>query len=108
MLRTAVFRRLLWATVLFNVLGAALLGFPGSPLGQLAGLPAVVPLAYRAILATFVLLFAACYGWLALQPEPNHPMVGLGAIGKASVVMVVIGMWLAGEVPQPQPGCGQW
>ena len=98
MLTTAVFRRLLWAAALFNVLGAALLGFPASPPGQLAGLPADVPLAYRAIVAVFVLLFAGCYGWLAAQPEPDRPMVALGAIGKGAVVLVVIALWLAAEV----------
>lgn len=97
MLTTALFRRLLWAAALFNVLAAVMLGFPGSQLGQMAGLPAQVPLAYRAIVAAFVLLFAGCYAWLAAQPEPNRPMVALGAIGKAVVVLVVIALWLAAE-----------
>jgi hypothetical protein len=99
MLTTALFRRLLWAAALFNVLGAVLLGFPGSPLGQMAGLPAEVPLAYRAIVAVFVLLFAGCYAWLAAQPEPNRPMVVLGAVGKIAVVAVVIGLWWAAQAP---------
>lgn len=97
MLTTALFRRLLWAAALFNVLAAAMLGFPGSPLGQAAGLPAEVPLAYRAIVAVFVLLFAGCYAWLAAQPAPNRPLVALGAIGKAAMVLVVIALWLASE-----------
>jgi hypothetical protein len=97
MLTTALFRRLLWAAALFNVLGAVQLGFPASPMGQMAGLPAEVPLAYRAIAAAFVLLFAGSYAWLATQPEPNRPMVVLGAVGKATVVAVVIGLWLAAE-----------
>jgi hypothetical protein len=97
MLTTALFRRLLWAAALFNVLAAVILGFPASPLGQMAGLPAEVPLAYRAIVAAFVLLFAGCYAWLGTQTEPDRPMVALGAIGKALVVVVVIGLWLAAE-----------
>lgn len=97
MLSTALFRRLLWVAALFNLFAAGLLGFPASKLGQLAGLPATVPLAYRAIVAVFVLLFGACYAWLAAQPEPNRPMVAFGAIGKVSVVALVIVLWLASE-----------
>jgi hypothetical protein len=97
MLTNALFRRLLWAAALFNVLGALMLGFPGSPLGQLAGLPAEVPLLYRILVAAFVLLFAGCYAWLAAQPEPHRPMVALGAIGKSAVVLIVIALWLAAE-----------
>lgn len=99
MLTTARFRRLLWAAALFNVLAAVLLGFPGSPPGQMAGLPAEVPLAYRAIVVVFVLLFAGCYAWLAAQPEPNRPMVVLGAVGKIAVVAVVMGLWWAAQAP---------
>jgi uncharacterized BrkB/YihY/UPF0761 family membrane protein len=96
---TELFQRILWAAAAFNVLIACMVGFPASPAGQLAGLPAEVPLEYRAILATFVLLFAGVYAWLATQPEPNRPMVVLGALGKASVVVVGTAVWLATQAP---------
>ncbi len=97
--RTELFRRILWLAAAFNVLGACLLGFPASPLGQLAGLPPEVPLAYRSIVTVFVLLFAGTYAWLALQPQPNRPMVVLGTIGKGGVVVVVTALWLADAAP---------
>jgi hypothetical protein len=96
---TPLFRRLLWVAALFNVFGAGLLGFPASPLGQWAGLPAEVPIAYRVIVAVFVLLFAGCYAWLATQAAPNRPMVALGALGKACVVIAAAVLVLAAEAP---------
>jgi len=97
MMSTELFRRILWAAAAFNVFGACLLGFPASSAGQLAGLPADVPLAYRALVTVFVLLFGGTYAWLAWQPQPNRPMVVLGTIGKVSVVVVVVALWLAAE-----------
>jgi hypothetical protein len=94
---TPLFRRLLWVAAVFNVFAACLLGFPGSALGQWTGLPAEVPLMYRLIVAVFVLLFAGSYAWLGSQGEPNRPMVALSAIGKVSVVVAMIALWLGGE-----------
>jgi hypothetical protein len=96
MISTALFRRILWAAAVFNVLGAFMLGFPASAAGQFAGLPAEVPLAYRAIVAAFVLEFGGAYAWLALQPEPDRPLVVLGGIGKAVVVLLVVALWATG------------
>jgi hypothetical protein len=96
-MRTALFRRILWAAAAFNVLGACLLGFPASTPGQLTGLPAEVPLAYRAIASAFVLLFAGTYAWLALQPQPDRPMVVLGAVGKGTIFVIAMALWLAAE-----------
>jgi len=98
---TERFRRILWAAAVFNVMAGGLLAFPASPLGALAGLPTEVPLVYRGIVTTFVLLFAGVYAWLACQREPDRPMVVLGAVGKASVVALVTALWLAGEASLP-------
>jgi hypothetical protein len=92
-------RRALWATAMFNLGGAFLFAFPASPLGQLAGLPAQVPVSYRAILATFPVLFGGMYAWLALQPVIHRPLVAFSAIGKATVFAVVVALCLIGETP---------
>ncbi|MGH8596372.1 MAG: hypothetical protein ACREXT_06920 [Gammaproteobacteria bacterium] len=95
--RTQAFRRILWAAVAFNLFGAYLFAYPASTAGQLLGLPPDVPLVYRAIVAVFVLLFGGAYAWLALQPEPNRPLVAFSAIGKTSVFVMIAILWLANE-----------
>jgi hypothetical protein len=99
MRRDDFMRRVLWASVLFNLGGAVLFGFPSSPLGQLVGLPSLVPPLYRALLALFVLLFAGAYAWLASQDRIDRPMVALAAIGKASAFTVIGGLWLLDLAP---------
>ncbi len=68
-------------------------------MGQFAGLPADVPVIYRAMTALFVLLFGGAYAWLAMQPTINRPFVAFGAIGKAAAFMTVVVLWLTGAVP---------
>jgi hypothetical protein len=92
-------RAALWATAVYNLGGAILFAFPGSALGQLAGLPASAPISYRALLATFALLFGGMYAWLACQPVIHRPMVAFSAIGKAAVFGVVIALCVSGEAP---------
>jgi hypothetical protein len=94
--RDAVLRKVLWATVVYNLLGASAFAFPAS-VGQLAGLPVPVPLVYSVMLALFVLLFGAAYAWLALQPTIDRPMVGFAACGKASVFVAAVVLWATGE-----------
>jgi hypothetical protein len=94
--RDAVLRKVLWATVVYNLLGASAFAFPAS-VGQLAGLPVPVPLVYSVMLALFVLLFGAAYAWLALQPTIDRPMVGFAAFGKASVFVAAVVLWATGN-----------
>lgn len=94
-----VMRYALWTTVAFNLFGALLFAFPASSLGQFAGLPASVPAIYRAMMAFFVLLFAGMYVWLALQPKFDRPLVALAAIGKAGAFLVMVMLFLFGEIP---------
>jgi len=97
MTRDDLMRRVLWASVFFNLFGALLFLFPAS-LGRLAGLPAPVPFAYSALLALFIVLFGGSYAWLALQPRFDRPLVAFAAIGKASAFAVVLACWVAGAV----------
>jgi hypothetical protein len=94
--REALLRRVLWAAALFNLGGAGMFGFPASPVGALAGLPAAVPLPYRAFTALFVLLFGGSYAWLAAHRPLLRPMVAFGAIGKASAFALMLALWLCG------------
>lgn len=96
--KNKVIRYALWISVAFNLFGALLFAFPASPLGQFAGLPVPVPALYNVMLAYFVVLFAGLYLWLALQPQINRPMVAFAAIGKACAFLVMVILWLLGEV----------
>ena len=98
MSREHVLRPALWTAAFFNFAGAAPFAFPGSTLGQFAGLPTDVPVIYRAMTALFVLLFAGAYAWLAMQPTINRPLVAFGAIGKAAAFLMVVVLWLNGAV----------
>jgi len=91
-------RRLLWAAAAFNVFGAYVLAFPDQIVGAWAGLPGEVPLVYRAIVASFVLLFGGAYAWLATVTPIDRPMLAFGAIGKASVFALTLALWMAAAV----------
>jgi len=92
-------RRVLWASVAFNLGGAMLFAFPASALGQFAGLPAPVPPLYSTLLALFVLLFGGAYAWLACQAQIDRPLIAFGAIGKASAFALICAFWIAGDAP---------
>jgi hypothetical protein len=77
----------------FNLGGALMFAFPDS-VGQIAGLPVLVPPIYQGLLVLFVVLFAGVYAWLASQPRIDRPMVVLGAVGKAAAFAVVLVYWL--------------
>jgi hypothetical protein len=96
--RTHLMRCALWGSVVYNIGGALLFGFPGS-LGHLAGLPAPVPPVYTALLAFFVALFGGAYAWLARQPTIDRPLIALAALGKAGVFAIILVFWLLGDVP---------
>jgi hypothetical protein len=96
--RDAFIRKVLGTTAVYNAAGALAFAFPAS-VGQLAGLPVPVAPIYRVLLALFVLLFGAAYLWLALQPTIDRPLVGFAALGKASVFVAAVTLWLFGEGP---------
>jgi hypothetical protein len=91
-----VVRRALWATAVFNLLGALMFAFPASLPGRLTGLPADVPVIYRAMVALFIVLFAGMYAWLARAAVIDRPMVAFAAIGKASAFGMVALLWRVG------------
>jgi hypothetical protein len=90
-------RPALWLGVAFNLFVAATLAFPDS-LGEIAAMPPVGSEFYRWMLVYFVVLFAATYGWLALQPVVPHALVGLASLGKAGVFVVALVCLLKGDI----------
>lgn len=95
--RDRIVRTALGLSVFFNLFGAGLFAFPGSPLGEFVGLPEAVPVIYRGVVAFFVVLFGGAYGWLALQAVIDRPMVGFAAIGKTGFFLLVLVFFLIGE-----------
>ena len=97
--RDRVMRRTLWVSVLYNLGAALAFAFPSSSLVRFAGLPNPVPPLYSAMVALFVALFAGGYGWLAVQPEIDRPLVAFSAIGKAAAFSTFLALWLLGDFP---------
>lgn len=91
-----IIRNALWLSVPFNFMAAFMMAYPASFAGQLAGLPLEVPAPYPEILGFFILLFGVVYGWLALQRHISRELVGLAAIGKTGVFMIVGLLWISG------------
>jgi hypothetical protein len=96
--RDAFIRKVLWATTFYNLAAGLAFAFPAS-VGRLADLPLPVAPLYSVLLALFVFLFGAAYAWLAMQRTIDRPMVGFAAVGKASVFVAAIVLWLVGDGP---------
>jgi hypothetical protein len=90
-----VIRPVLWVGAAFNAVVALSMLFP-----RTFGLPSPpAGMAFHAcILAWFVVLFGAAYGWMALQPVIPRPLVALAAIGKAGVFVIALACLLRGDI----------
>lgn len=93
-----VLRAALWTTAAANLAVAAMLLFPQSAPGQLAGLPQEPsPLLLRAMLALMIALFGLAYVWLARRDTVDRVLLGFAAIGKFGAFLLVLGLWIAGH-----------
>jgi hypothetical protein len=61
-------------------------------------LPAAGPAFHRWVLAWFVALFGAAYGWMARQAAIPRALVALAAIGKAGVFAIALACLLRREL----------
>lgn len=100
--RELLLRRALWLAAGFNVLAALLFAFPATFVGQAVGLPAEVPLAYRAFTGLFILLFGGAYGWLAQQAVIERGFVLFGVVAKTSAFVLIVVLCVVGAAS----GCG--
>jgi len=82
-----------------NLVVALIAAFPGSALGQAAGLPAPAPALYRLLLAWTIALFGLGYAWLARQSPIERPLVVGAILGKAGVFAIVFLLWSSAVVP---------
>jgi len=74
---------------------------PDSTPGKLIGLPIEVPLVYAALSSFLVGVFGLAYGWLALQPDIDRPMVALAALAKTGVFFIALALWAFDHVAGP-------
>jgi hypothetical protein len=93
------------AAAVFNAAVGLGLLFARPWLGGLIGLdPATgTNLALLYLTASFILLFAGAYGWVALKPMTNRPLILLGAIGKLVAVVCVAVPWMTGAIDARLP-----
>ncbi len=96
--QTKITRITLGLSCPFNVAAAYVFANPGSMLGQLVGLPSDVPAVYSVLVSFLVGLLGLAYGWLALQPQLDRPMVTLGAVGKFGIFFIALALWLLDHV----------
>ena len=96
-----VIRAALWLSVALNLFGVVL--FLGPAVGRPSSLiPLEPPPFYAAQLAWVIGLFAVAYGWLAVQPEIDRPLLAVGAAGKIGFFTVSLLFWLAGHLTLQQ------
>jgi hypothetical protein len=62
-------------------------------------------LAWHLVLA-LVAVFGLGYFWVGLDPARNHAVVGLGALGKTAVFLILLGHAVAGTIPYAPVGFG--
>ena len=79
-----------------NVAAAYVFAHPSSVVGAQLGLsPAADPL-YAGLSAMLVALFGCAYGWLAMQPVIDQPLLWVGVVGKAGFFVLVAALWMRG------------
>jgi len=81
-----------------NWLVAILFAIPASPLWSLLGMQPPERSLFLHIFCVLVALFGTSYIWIGLEPAGKEPLVLFSAAGKALVVAVVFGQYLAGGV----------
>jgi hypothetical protein len=87
----------LWISAPANLIVATAIAFPSSSLGSLLELPETHPF-YGMLSGAMVGLFGVAYGWLALQPGIDRPLLCLGVCGKLLAVLISISLFMAGEL----------
>jgi hypothetical protein len=94
----------LGATAVANlaVAGSVFL-LPGDGVRQMVGLPPVGHPFDAATAGMFVGLFGVAYGWVAVTARDERLFLALAAIGKTAFVGLVLGLWIAGRLPDRAP-----
>ncbi|MBS0370487.1 MAG: hypothetical protein JSS57_14940 [Proteobacteria bacterium] len=98
MISEKLIRRSLLLSLVFNLVAACLLIFPGNALAQLAGFTASTSPLHTALAAQMVVALGLAYGWLARRPAIDRPLLGFGALVKGTAFLMFAGQWLFGAL----------
>ncbi len=93
------FRRSLFATGLLNLFGTVLIAPPSVALRALTGLPEAGHPLHAWLLSLWILFFGLGYLRLSVSTFQERYFVAIGAAGKASFSLLLIGYALAGHLP---------
>jgi len=95
------FRKILFASVIINFLGAFIL-FPyfqiTASLRKFIGFPEATLQFYPLLVSIWIALFAAAYLWLALRNKDNLMFFCFAAFGKLSFTATIIFLYLQGSL----------
>jgi hypothetical protein len=96
-------RTLFFVAAGFNALVVIGLLIPNSPAWPLLGAMSPEQPLFLHLFLVMVAVFAAAYFWIGWSPAGKAPLILVGAIGKLSVVAVVLAHYVAGSVTVALP-----
>lgn len=91
-------RQLLMACGAMNLGAAILFAPPSASLRSMVGLPEAHPL-FLWILTIWIPIFGAAYFWMGWTGKVDRVFMAVGAAGKASFSLILIALWLGGDLP---------
>ena len=87
------------ATAVMNVVGAMALLPTADALRHLGGLPSDGHPLYMVTVGAFVFIFGIAYLWAGISGVADRLFVGVAAAGKLTFFGLLIGYWVAGQLP---------
>jgi len=99
-------RRALFATAGMNILAAAAFIPAAESLRTVAGLPEGGHPFYLVTVGMFVLTFGLAYLWAAVKRRAERFFIAVAALGKLSFFGLLVGFWVAGDLPIRAPALG--
>ena len=89
-----------WSAALFNFIVAIIIGFFGTQFYDLAGFDyQPTETIWRYLSALLIGMYGVGYALCAINPTLNRNIIILGLIGKLFVVLLVIALYAAGDIP---------
>jgi len=94
------------ATAVMNIGGTVALTPVGAPVRIALGLPDGGHPLFVATVAAFILIFGVAYAWAGATGWADPLFVTVAAAGKLTFFGLLVGFWVAGELPGTAPVAG--